>query len=89
MRFSFRFRPLPFIAMVVVVAIGISLGQWQLRRAAEKEAIEQRIAAQEKEPPLRLDGAGATTADAEALEFRQVVVRGEFLRDIQRYATHR
>jgi cytochrome oxidase assembly protein ShyY1 len=81
MRFSFRFRPLPFIAMVVVVAIGISLGQWQLRRAAEKEAIEQRIAAQEKEPPLRLDGAGAgaTTADAAALEFRQVVVRGEFL----------
>src|SRR3982751_1367641 len=79
MRFTFRFRLLPFIAMLVVAAIGISLGQWQLRRAAEKEAIEQRIAARAKEPPLRLDGAGASAADADALEFRQVLVRGEFL----------
>jgi cytochrome oxidase assembly protein ShyY1 len=81
MRFSFRFRLLPFIAMLVVAAIGIALGQWQLRRAAEKEAIEQRIAARAKEPPLRLDGTGASAsaADADAFEFRQVVVRGEFL----------
>jgi cytochrome oxidase assembly protein ShyY1 len=79
MRFSFRFRLLPFIAMLVVAAIGISLGQWQLRRAAEKEAIEQRITERAKEPPLRLDGVAASAADADALEFRQVLVRGEFL----------
>jgi cytochrome oxidase assembly protein ShyY1 len=79
MRFSFRFRLLPFIAMLVVAAIGISLGQWQLRRAADKEAIEQRMKEREKAPPLRLDGAAASAADADALEFRQVVVRGEFL----------
>jgi cytochrome oxidase assembly protein ShyY1 len=79
MRFSFRFRLLPFIAMLVVAAIGISLGQWQLRRAAEKEAIAQRITERAKEPPLRLDGVAATAADADALEFRQVLVRGEFL----------
>jgi cytochrome oxidase assembly protein ShyY1 len=79
MRFSFRFRLLPFIAMFVVAAIGISLGQWQLRRAAEKEAIEQRITERAKEPPLRLDGVAASAADADALEFRQVLVRGEFL----------
>jgi cytochrome oxidase assembly protein ShyY1 len=79
MRFSFRFRLLPFVAMLVVAAIGISLGQWQLRRAAEKEAVEQRISEREKEPPLRLEGVAASPADADALEFRQVVLRGEFL----------
>ena len=60
MRFSFRFRLLPFIAMLVVVAIGVSLGLWQLRRAAEKEAIEQRIMERAKEPPLRLGGVAAS-----------------------------
>ncbi|MET0964382.1 MAG: SURF1 family protein [Noviherbaspirillum sp.] len=79
MPFSFRFRLVPFIAMLVVAAIGVSLGQWQLRRAAEKQAIEQRIRTQEQAPPLRLDSAAAQAADVAALEFRQVTVRGEFL----------
>lgn len=79
MRFSFRFRLLPFIAMLAVAAIGIALGQWQLRRAAEKTTIEQRIAEREKDVPLRLEGVAASAADADALEFRQVAVRGEFL----------
>ena len=79
MRFSFRFRLLPFVAMLVVAAIGVSLGLWQLRRAAEKEAIEQRITERAKEPPLRLGGVAASAADADVLEFRTVAVRGEFL----------
>ena len=79
MRFSFRFRLVPFIAMLVVAAIGIALGQWQLNRAAEKEAIEQRIDAREKEPPLHFDGANAAAADVETLEFRTLAVRGQFL----------
>ena len=79
MRFSFRFRLLPFVAMLVVAAIGIALGEWQMRRAAEKEAIEQRISEREKAPALRLDGVSASPADADALEFRQVAVRGEFV----------
>ena len=79
MRFSFRFRLVPFVAMLVVAAIGIALGQWQLRRAAEKEAIEQRIDAREKEPPLRFDGGNAGAVDAEMLEFRTLAVRGQFL----------
>lgn len=79
MRFSFRFRLLPFVAMLVVAAIGIALGEWQMRRAAEKDAIEQRISEREKAPALRLEGVSATPADADALEFRQAAVRGEFL----------
>jgi surfeit locus 1 family protein len=89
MRFSFRFRLLPFIAMLVVAAIGISLGQWQLRRAAEKEAIEQRINQREKAPPLRLEGGAAGASDADALEFRQVTVRGAFLPDWTIYLDNR
>lgn len=89
MRFSFRFRLLPFLAMLVVAAIGISLGQWQLRRAAEKEAIEQRMQEREKAPPLRLEGIGASAADADALEFRQVAMRGEFLPDWTIYLDNR
>ena len=79
MPYRFRFRLVPFIAMLVVAAIGISLGQWQLRRAAEKEAIEQRIKLQEQAPPLRLDGAAAQAGDADAIELRNVTVRGEFV----------
>jgi surfeit locus 1 family protein len=81
MPFSFRFRLIPFIAMLVVVVIGISLGQWQLRRAAEKEAIEQKMKERETAAPVRLDGAAGSpsAADADALEFRQVTVRGQFL----------
>ena len=79
MRFSFRFRLLPFVAMLVVAAIGIALGEWQMRRAAEKEAIEQRISEREKAPALRLEGVSASPADTDALEFRQVAVRGEFV----------
>ena len=89
MRFSFRFRLLPFIAMLIVAAIGISLGQWQLRRAAEKEAIEQRIREREKEPALRLEGNAASAADADALEFRKVTVRGTFLPDWTIYLDNR
>jgi cytochrome oxidase assembly protein ShyY1 len=88
MPFSFRFRLVPFIAMLVVAAIGISLGQWQLRRAAEKEAIEQKMKERETATPVRLDGASGTV-NADALEFRQVTVRGQFLPGWTMYLNNR
>jgi cytochrome oxidase assembly protein ShyY1 len=78
MPFHFRFRLLPFIAMLVVVAVGISLGQWQVRRAHEKEAIERKIGERAAAPPLRMDDAELQRADVDALEFRQVALKGEF-----------
>ena len=78
MPFSFRFRLLPFIAMLVVVAVGLALGQWQVRRAHEKESIARRITERETAPPARLDGKGLERVDVDALEFRQVVLKGEF-----------
>lgn len=77
-----RFRTVPFLAMLVVVAIGVSLGQWQLRRAAQKQAIDVKLTERATAPALAVDALGALGAlDAapSVLEFRHVRLRGEFL----------
>jgi cytochrome oxidase assembly protein ShyY1 len=71
-----RFRWLPFIAAVLVAALGIALGLWQLRRAAEKDAIAARMTAHAAEAPQPLE---TPVRDPAALEFRRVKLRGEFL----------
>ncbi|MBK4734742.1 SURF1 family protein [Noviherbaspirillum pedocola] len=70
-----RFRWLPFLATALVAAIGIALGQWQLHRAAAKDAIATRIATRAAAEPISLD---APVRDAQAFEFRRVRLRGEF-----------
>lgn len=72
----FRFRWIPLLATVAVVAAGIALGQWQTRRALEKEAIASRLAQREATPPIDLNTALPTIDEA---EYRRVVVKGEFL----------
>lgn len=88
MRLRFRFRTIPFLAMLVLVAIGIALGNWQTRRAAEKTLLQQRLAERGAAPPLVLGAANPATLpatlpaalqDPAALEYRRVVVSGEFV----------
>lgn len=86
MPFKFRFRWIPFVAAVVVAAIGISLGQWQTRRALEKETIEAQLSEREATAPMVLSAAPATMAD---LEYRRVVVHGEFVRGWPIYLDNR
>ena len=43
MRMHFRLRWVPLVATVVVCAIGISLGNWQMRRAEEKRVLQQEM----------------------------------------------
>lgn len=76
MRLRFRFRTIPFVATVVLVALGILLGNWQVRRAAEKTALQTRLAERAALAPLVLDGA---PVDPAAIEYRRVVVTGEFV----------
>ncbi|MES3022309.1 MAG: SURF1 family protein [Pseudomonadota bacterium] len=76
MRIRFRFRAIPFVATVLLVALGISLGQWQDRRAAGKIALQQQLAARAAEAPLLL-GPQAAAAPA----FQRVRVRGSFVQD--------
>lgn len=86
MRFTFRFRLIPFVAAAIAVAIGLSLGQWQTRRAAEKIAIEQKIQERQAAPALQLSDA---TSDPDDIEFRHLSVKGEFLRDWPIYLDNR
>ena len=74
----FRFRLIPFIATVLLVALGIALGNWQERRADFKIALQQKLTERAKGEPLRI---GATPLPADALEFRTVSVTGEFVHD--------
>ena len=83
---KFRFRWIPFIAAVVTAAIGVSLGQWQTRRAAEKEAIEAKLLARESEAPMVL---GPEMRPVEDVEFRRVLVRGEFVNSWNVYLDNR
>lgn len=73
---AFRFKRIPFIATVLLAALGVSLGQWQERRAAEKLTLEARLQAGNHSAPLSLDGKPVPAAQA---EFRQVKVTGEFV----------
>ena len=72
--------------MLVVVAIGISLGNWQLRRADEKRAIETRLTARQAQVPLAL---GAAPVNIDDLEYRRVTVQGEFDRAWPLYLDNR
>lgn len=74
MRLRWRFKLIPLLATVLVVALGIALGNWQERRAAQKIALQNEMATHSKLAPLELTGG---TSDVPQ-EFRRVTVRGEF-----------
>jgi len=78
MRLRFRFRTIPFLATLALVTLGILLGNWQVRRVAEKTALQARLAQRTALPPLVLDG---RTVDPAAIEYRRVIVTGEFIPD--------
>ena len=82
----FRFKFVPFIATVAVVAAGLALGNWQRHRAEEKTALGQRLAAGNAAAPLQLDAAGLNPAQT---EFRRVRVSGQFVRDWPIYLDNR
>jgi cytochrome oxidase assembly protein ShyY1 len=78
MRLRFRFRTVPFLATLILVLLGIALGNWQTRRAAEKTALQARLDQGMAAPPRALDG---RPIDPARLEFHRVMVTGEFVPD--------
>ncbi len=66
------------VAAVAGVVLTVSLGRWQLSRAAEKEALQAMIDSRGTQPalsPAELAGAG----DAAALWWRRVQLRGHWV----------
>jgi surfeit locus 1 family protein len=80
--FSFAPRPVPTVAAVLMIALTLSLGRWQLHRAEEKEARQSLFDSHMSEAPLRLTG---PVPSAEPLLFRRVHAEGEWLADHQIY----
>ncbi len=76
MRLTFRFRWVPAIATICVMAIGLSLGNWQTRRAEEKTAIEQAMQARAALPAIH---ANTWRRGDRPDEYRRIVAEGEFI----------
>ncbi len=83
---AFRMRWVPFLATLCVVAIGIALGQWQLQRAHDKEALERRQVAASRAAPQPLSALQGTPDE---LEFRRISVSGEFILSWPLYLNNR
>ena len=86
MRIVFRFRWIPFVVTVLLVALGLSLGQWQERRAAQKEELAATLAERHTAEPMLL---GPDLVDFDTMEYRHVAVRGTFVRDWPLYLDNR
>ena len=63
------------LAAVLVAALTFSLGQWQLRRAAQKEGIQTAINAKNTLPALDARSLAATENIADEV-YRKVVLQG-------------
>jgi len=69
---------LPTLLAIAVVALTVSLGNWQIRRAAQKASIQASIDAAGRDAPLSVS-AGST--DVAGFDGRHVRVRGSFIAD--------
>ena len=89
MRLAFRIRAIPLLATVLLVALGVALGNWQMRRAGEKLAVAERMAERSAAEPLVFGGGGvpeddrvgasAYAARPHPTEYRRVRMTGEWV----------
>ncbi len=83
---TFRLRLIPLICTLVVCILGVSLGQWQTRRALEKEDAANALLQRAQQAPLTAADLNAAVAN---IVFRRVSLRGEFVRDWPLYLDNR
>src|SRR5688572_23587 len=82
----FGARLLPRLAALAMVALMVSLGSWQERRAEEKAARRATFEARTRETPLVLSG---SSGPAEALLYRRLRVSGRWVREGQIFIDNR
>jgi len=82
-----RFRAgAPTLAALAVVVLTVSLGNWQLRRADEKRALQAQRDAADRDAPIDVSAQGN---DAVALDGRRVRVRGRFVSEFDVFIDNR
>lgn len=65
----------PTLATLVLLALTVSLGNWQRERAGVKQAMQQRYDAALARAPLHVGGA---SLDPDVVRYRRLVVQGQF-----------
>lgn len=75
-RYRFSPQPVPTIATIVFVALTVSLGNWQTRRADEKMALQQRLDALALAPAVAVPVVGVP---ADTLVDHRISAHGEFI----------
>lgn len=70
-----RPRLLPTLAVLLLVPSFISFGQWQWKKAADKQALQSLLDNRGAELPVQMP---LTAADPESLRYRRVVARGVY-----------
>lgn len=83
---SVLIRILPFVVTALLCALGISLGNWQTRRAEEKEVLAQLMQEQMRKPALSVTNE-VVIADLPA--FQRLKLRGQFVRSWPLYLDNR
>lgn len=73
LRWPLPLGPLPTLLAIALIAICLAAGNWQTRRAAEKQALGERLERLHREPPVEI---GSEALQASQIEFRRVQVRG-------------
>lgn len=78
-------RALPLIATISVCVVGILLGNWQTRRAQEKEEIARQIEVQSKVPVQVANSVGLANVKA----YQRLRLRGTFIQQWPLYLDNR
>jgi surfeit locus 1 family protein len=86
MPYFFKVRLIPLLVTVLVCVAGISLGQWQTRRAIEKEEIAAATSQRHLMPNLEFNEIAGLGNNA---QFRNVTLKGEFVRNWPLYLDNR
>lgn len=74
---------------LLIMAVTARLGWWQLDRAAQKKAIQHAIESQAAADVLPSSALPATEVQAEAMRYRRVTIRGQWLSEYTVYLENR